>query len=118
MGTTEEGDGDRIGVSNRRAVLRDEIFFVLKARKGRYRACVDLAPGTNGKHRFSRDADTREKAEELLRKLQQALMENQGPTEPVIKAWCDGKEVPDAMALDSVRADGVPDAADDSNSGE
>jgi hypothetical protein len=95
-----------------------QIFFVLKARKGRYRACVDLAPGTNGKHRFSRDTATREEAEELLRKLQQALTENQGLVVPIIEAWRDGKEVPDAVALDPVRAGRVPGTTDDSNTGE
>lgn len=74
-----------------RRTRRDEIFFVLKARKGRYRACVDLAPGTNGKLRHCRDAATREEAEELLQKLRQALTENPGPVASIIEAWRDGR---------------------------
>lgn len=57
-------------------------FFVQKAKPGRYRACVDL-----GGVRYSRDAPTREEAEELLRDLRERLCANQGPVVPLLEAW-------------------------------
>lgn len=70
------------------------MFFVRKAREGRYRACVDLRPGTKGLYRYCRDAGTREEADELLLKLRRMLQEKAGPVLPVIEAWRDGRDGP------------------------
>lgn len=76
-----------------RRAIENEFFFVRKARPGRYRACVDLAPGMNGLYRYCRDAPTREEAEKLLEDLRRLLQENAGPVLPIIEAWRNGREV-------------------------
>lgn len=67
--------------------LTGKFFFVKKARHGRYRACVDLYPGTKGVYRYCRDAETREKGNLLLRCLRRELVHKAGPVVSVIEAW-------------------------------
>lgn len=68
-----------------------DFFLVHKARKGRYRACVDLEPGTQGKSRYCRDANTREAAQKLLRCLRRELQQHAGPVLPIVEAWKRGE---------------------------
>jgi len=58
------------------------LFFVIKVRPGRYRACVDL----NGR-RYTRDAPTRDEANTLLYDLQQRLCVHPGPVKPMLETW-------------------------------
>lgn len=82
---------------NYRRYQKSDYFFVIKVRQGRYRACVDLYPGTKGKHRYCRDAASRAKGEELLLCLQRELVTYPGPVAPTLEAWYKGilcKDVP------------------------
>lgn len=65
----------------------DKFFFVQKVRPGRYKACVDLRPGTKGAYRYCRDTATRERGEALLRCLRRELVQKAGPVVPVIELW-------------------------------
>lgn len=69
----------------------DDLFFVKRIKKGQYRACVDLQPGTKGKFRYCRRAGTRSLAEQLILCLQHELAIRPGPVFPVIEAWRDGR---------------------------
>ncbi len=66
---------------------KDDFFCIHKARPGRYRACVDTAPGTQGRFRYCRDAVTREAARQLLICLRQELARQPGPVARVLEAW-------------------------------